>query len=505
MEKNTILAFVLSIAFLLFWWTVVAPPQKQPVASAPAAVAREHTTPQQTPVVTPQPSAEASPVAMAPEKEIIIDAPAYRAVFSSRGAAIKHWFIKEKNESVVDLVMNEAFPPMATLAPLSYTIASLSERSVTFRAKTPAGYTVEKTYALSDEFLHTVSFTVTPPAKVSQPLLLDFGWGPGLGTDVHGQKENLRSTRIIGLPLSKEKSLQKFKPGEFPAADYQWAGIDNQYFLAAVIPSAEAGITNISVRKSDKKAYPAVLFSRAIEPGNQPVSFSFSLFIGPKDYTSLSAMGLRLERAVDFGTFGFLGKIALGSLNFLNSYTHNYGWAIVVLTLLLQIIVFPLTVKSFKAQADMKRLQPVIKELQERYKEDPKRLNVEMLNIYKNHKVNPLGGCLPMLLQLPIFWALFTTLRNAYELRGAPWLLWITDLSARDPYYVLPVVMGVGMLLQQKLAASTIDPAQARMMMMMPIVFTFMFLNFPAGLVLYWLTNSIVSIVQQYVIMNKKQ
>jgi YidC/Oxa1 family membrane protein insertase len=192
--------------------------------------------------------------------------------------------------------------------------------------------------------------------------------------------------------------------------------------------------------------------------------------------------------------------------------TGNYGWSIIILTVLLQLLVLPLTVKSFKASAAMKQLQPLVKDLQEKYKADPKRLNVEMLNLYKIHKVNPLGGCLPMLLQLPIFWALFTTLRNAFELRGAGWLLWVKDLSAPDSLMtisgislnVLPLIMGVGMFFQQKMMSVSSDPAQKQLMYMMPVIFTFMFWNFPSGLVMYWLTNSIMTMAEQYFIMKNQ-
>jgi len=183
----------------------------------------------------------------------------------------------------------------------------------------------------------------------------------------------------------------------------------------------------------------------------------------------------------------------------------------VLLTIGLQIIVMPLTLKSFQASIAMKKLQPHIKELQTKYKGDAQRLNAEMMNLYKTQKVNPLGGCLPMILQLPIFWALFTTLRNAYELRGAPWLLWVTDLSAPDtlmkiaglPINILPLIMGVGMFVQQKMMGVSTDPAQEKMMYLMPVIFTFIFWNFPSGLVLYWLINNILSLAEQYYLLKK--
>ena len=236
------------------------------------------------------------------------------------------------------------------------------------------------------------------------------------------------------------------------------------------------------------------------------------MYLGPKGMQHLKDLNLNLEESIDFGFFGFLGKIALSVLLFFHKMTGNYGWAVIILTLIIQLLVLPLTLKSFKASAAMKLLQPQIKALQQKFKSDPRRMNVEMMNLYKTQKVNPLGGCLPMLLQLPIFWALFTTLRNAYELRNAPWIMWVTDLSAPDtlmhvagfPLNILPLIMGVGMFFQQQMMSVSTDPAQAKLMYMMPIIFTFMFWGFPSGLVLYWLTNSIVSMIEQYVILKRQ-
>ena len=187
----------------------------------------------------------------------------------------------------------------------------------------------------------------------------------------------------------------------------------------------------------------------------------------------------------------------LAALERINRTVGNWGWSIIVLTLALQVVLFPLTWKSLKAAAAMKNLQPEIAKLQKRYADDPQKLNAETMALYKTKGANPLGGCLPMLLQMPIFLALFNALRNSWELHGATWILWVQDLSAKDPYYVLPIVMGELMFLQSKLNPPAGDPTQQKMMMFMPLIFTFMFLNFPSGLVLYWLTNSLVSTVLQ--------
>src|SRR6185437_985754 len=196
------------------------------------------------------------------------------------------------------------------------------------------------------------------------------------------------------------------------------------------------------------------------------------LYAGPKGYTRLHMYGKKLEEAVDFGFFSTLGKWTLQAIEYRARLTGNYGWAIVILTFLIDVLRVPLTLKAYKAPFAMKALQPQIAALQKQYKSDPKRLNIEMMNLYKKTGTNPFGGCLPMFLQLPIFWAFFTTLRNAYELRGSPWIFWVRDLSAADPYRILPIVMGVAMFFQQRMSGAVTDPTQRQMMLVMPVVFT---------------------------------
>ena len=324
----------------------------------------------------------------------------------------------------------------------------------------------------------------------------NLGWDGGLGTVESEKKENRNVTRILAYP-SLTKEVDKFKAGTYPQ-EYRWAGIDNRYYLLAFMPE-QGHFDHIIADKS--KTSPGVVKLATdpffLSPGEAKV-FELGIYAGPKGYTQLKKWGLGLENAVDFGYFGFLGKWALKAMNSLYSVTGNYGWAIILLTCFLQVIVFPLSMKSYQSTSAMKKLQPKIQELQKRHKDNPKQLNQEMLNLYKDAKTNPFGGCLPMVMQIPIFWAFFTMLRNSYELRGVPWVFWIKDLSKYDPYYVLPVIMGGGMFVQQRISGSSADPTQAQMMMFMPIIFTFMFLKFPSGLVLYWLTNSLLSITSQY-------
>ena len=210
--------------------------------------------------------------------------------------------------------------------------------------------------------------------------------------------------------------------------------------------------------------------------------------------------GLAKMEAIDLGWYSILAKPLLSILKFFYSYTRNYGIAIILITIILKLLFFPLTQKSYKSMKEMQKLQPKMTELKEKHKNDRDAMNRAMMELYKTHKVNPMGGCLPMLVQIPVFFALYKALMFSIELRHAPFAFWITDLSAKDPYYITPVIMGVTMFIQQKMTPSNMDPVQAKMMLALPVVFTFMFLNFPSGLVLYWLVNNILTIAQQYYI-----
>jgi len=239
-----------------------------------------------------------------------------------------------------------------------------------------------------------------------------------------------------------------------------------------------------------------------LKPGEKK-TWEAQFYIGPKDYARLKLLGNGLDRAVDFGFFSPLAKLANSSLVYFHKLTGNYGAAIIILSVLIQLMLTPLSFKSYKAMAVMKKIQPEMKSIQDRYKDDPKRMNQEIMELYKRHGTNPLGGCLPMMLQIPVFFSLFTALRNSWNLHGATFVFWIKDLSAKDPFYVLPLVMGGIMFLQQHMNPQTSDPSQAAMMKWMPVIFTFMFLNFPSGLVLYWLINSTWGFAQSMYLQKK--
>jgi YidC/Oxa1 family membrane protein insertase len=222
-------------------------------------------------------------------------------------------------------------------------------------------------------------------------------------------------------------------------------------------------------------------------------------YIGPKEYKTLFQIDHRLTDIIEYGFFTFISKPLFLLLSYLHTVLGNWGWAIVALTIIIRLVLFPLTYKGMVSMNKLKELAPKIKELQAKYKGDNQKLNAHMMELYKKHGANPMGGCLPILLQIPVFFAIYRVLQNAIELKAAPWILWIEDLAVMDPYFILPVAMGVTMFLHQRITPTNFtDPMQEKIMKYLPLIFTFFFVTFPAGLTLYWFVNNLFSIVQQY-------
>ena len=292
------------------------------------------------------------------------------------------------------------------------------------------------------------------------------------------------------------KKLKKLKRPVRIEGAIKWASLNEKYFVMLLSPEGVA--FNEVLLKPKNKALTAELVATSvvIDPGRK-AQYQFKMYNGPKLLSNLKRFGKNADKVIDYGWFGIIARPLMQFLNLTHGFTHNYGIDIIILTILIKIIFWPLTHKSYKSMSDMQKIQPLMQKLREQYKDNKERLNQEMMRLYKQHKVNPLGGCLPMLLQIPVFFALYKALLISVELRHAPFIWWIHDLSAKDPYYITPIIMGVTMLIQQKMTPSTGDPKMAKMMLIMPIVFTFMFLNFPSGLVIYWLINNVLSIGQQ--------
>ena len=301
-----------------------------------------------------------------------------------------------------------------------------------------------------------------------------------------------------GEELQEDKSDKLEESPKIYKQDIVWSGYTSKYFLSAVSPVDT--IEQLFISAGDgyvENRFTTPLITLAKE---QKAAFNFSSYFGPKQDEYLVAGGHHFEGAIDYGFFHPLSKPLMVVLKFFYSFIGNYGIAIVLLTICIKLIFWPLTQKSYKSMKGMQKLQPEMKKMREKHGKDKQKLNQEMMSFYKDNKVNPLGGCLPMVIQIPVFFALYRVLLGSIELRHAPFMMWITDLSAKDPYYVTPLIMGVTMFLQQKMTPTNMDPTQEKIMLLMPVVFTFMFLNFPAGLVLYWLTNNLLTILQQYLI-----
>lgn len=280
-----------------------------------------------------------------------------------------------------------------------------------------------------------------------------------------------------------------------------WAAMIQHYFISAWIPPKTATSTYYS-RVSANGLYSIGMIGPVIDvtPGAK-ITTEAKLYVGPtiKDRLEHAAPGLKLT--IDYGWFWFISDIIFWLMQHIYDVVGNWGWSIVLVTIIIKLLFYQLSAKSYRSMSAMKRLQPKIEQLKQRYGDDKQKLTQATLDLYRSEKVNPMSGCLPMLIQIPVFIALYWVLVESVQLRQAPWILWIHDLSQQDPYYILPVLMGLSMLLQQKLNPPPPDPMQAKIMMLMPVVFTVLFANFPAGLMLYWFVNNILSVLQQWFIM----
>lgn len=535
MEKRVIIFLVLSLAILLGYeyvarqmgWVPQPSQESEQQAPAPSAPKKSDsaTAPQKgsPPAVVPAAQAPAPPAAPPPgEQTIEIVTDLYRATLSNRGGVITGWELTryrlapDTGSPPVQLVHKEGkFPgPLS----LQTSDAALSQRV------NEGLYEVERDFTRLDAAHPAGNITLTYrapglPVRVQKRLTfhhdsyaVDVAIAaegiPGALDTVLGTNFGIVewSEGLIGLigPASRvddkiEKDLpdteQELKGG------VSWVALQDKYFMSVIIPT---GATAALIKKEGDRLASALVRFPAPSAAQ---SVSLRLYAGPKEFEILRSLDAGLEDTIDFGWFIFgswsvvkaVAKPLFAVLLFLNDYTHNYGFAIVILTVGIKLLFAPLQYKSYKSMKEMAVIQPKVLALQTKHKDDRDRLNKELIKLYRDHKVNPVGGCLPMLLQMPVFVALFNILYMTIDLRQAPFLLWVTDLSVPDPYYVLPILMGVTMMIQQKITPTTMDPTQARIMLLLPIFMTFLFLNFASGLVLYWFTNNLLTIGQQFV------
>jgi YidC/Oxa1 family membrane protein insertase len=372
------------------------------------------------------------------------------------------------------------------------------------------GIKLERTYTFTrDSYVVNVQNTITNTGSVAvapqmyMQLVRD-------GNTPAGDESHFYHTYTGPAYYDNANKFQKFefkdlKTNEAPKkADSGWVAMIQHYFVSAWVPEPYEGSRDLYTRKLGDNLYAVGVIQPLpqIAPGKS-ITTDAKLFVGPELESTLGALAPGLELVKDYGWVTILAKPIFWLLEMIHKVVQNWGWSIIVLTLLIKLAFFPLTAASYKSMARMKAVGPRINALRESYKGDQAKMNQAMVELYRKEKINPLGGCLPIVIQIPVFIALYWVLLSSVELRGAPWILWIHDLSAKDPYYILPAIMTATSFLQVKLNPTPPDPMQARLMWIMPAAFSIMFFFFPAGLVLYWLTNNTTSIAQQWFI-NKK-
>ena len=476
---------------------------------------------------------------------ITVNTPLYSVKISEKGAIFKSFVLKKYREAVekdspykeIIVKNNKEGSLILKLEENSVKgiekalfISNLNEdtinivnekRKVAFSWESPEGIVFEKVFSFSPE-----EYTIGLNINIKNGSGQAFNDKINLSLIKYFKEEKAMygfegPSALINNKLEQIKT-KKIEDKSIFTGTFKWIALQDRYFMSSILPEnnedVHEGIMRLLFKDNILEAH-YILPEIRVNPGTQK-KIEYKLFFGPKSMKVLKKTGHSLEKAIDFGFFDILAKPCLWIMNFLHdNVIHNYGIAIIILTMFTKILLWPLGAKSYKSMGEMKKIQPLMAEIKEKYKNDKKKMNAEVMGLYKTYKINPLGGCLPMIVQIPVFFALYRMLYEAIELRHAPFFLWINDLSAPDrlfsfdfsipfmqaPYGipVLTIIMGASMLLQQKMSPPMGDAAQAKMMMFMPIIFTVIFINFSSGLVLYWLVNNVLSMAQQHYITKK--
>ncbi|HEY3131532.1 MAG TPA: membrane protein insertase YidC [Acidobacteriota bacterium] len=528
MEKRLLVAVVLSMAILLVTqyllqklYPPVRPQRAAPAISVPA---------------NPAPAAKLQPPAPEPgplpqtsgtRRDLVIENDDYRAVVNTQGAVLKSFELKRyqsKSGNALELIPQKFPPdvaaPLALEVPRDPAIGQRVNQGV-FEARIAGGpaqdhlvppislsfeyrdaqLQVQKSLKFyADRYLVEVSARLWSNGQQQGVALL---LGPDIGTEAGETESDFQQREVVASVGDGSVERDAFPKGKNRAfTSVYWAGFDTKYFAVVAIPEDQFAwlqVNRFDIKQKGNAGKDSFVpyYQIHCPVDAKPVK----LYLGPKDYDVLNSLKPGLVGIINYGWFSFLVKPLLLSLKYIHRFVRNWGVAIIVLTFLISLALFPIRYKQMVSMKKMQALQPKMRSIQDRYKKykrtDPKRqeMNVEIMALYKEHGVNPLGGCLPLVLQMPFLLAFYRMLDAALELRGAPFFLWIHDLSKMDPYYVTPILMGVSMLVQQKMTPQpSADPAQARMMMMMPIVFTAMFLTFSSGLVVYFLFSNLFAV-----------
>jgi YidC/Oxa1 family membrane protein insertase len=531
MERRIFLAIFLSVVVLYAYQALFLPPpptqQPETPAAAPAAPGKPAAV-ERAPA-PPQPPAQAAPatVTEATEREIVLDTETVRAVFTNRGGRIKQWLLKQyaadASGRAVDLV-----PANVPDEPLPFSLrvdeggltpllngalyrATQSGNAITFDYQDSAGLQVRKQFHFDPQrYLITFTADVRQGDRVLNPYVQ---WGPGLG-DVGATSGggSIFTGNYVQPPQAivyDGNDVQRITASDVAGravheGSFRFAGVDDHYFIAAAVNPGQARVEYraLTLPSPDDPETQRHFVAHTYRFPQPPRDAKF--FFGPKSFDTLKSVDTEFTRAIHFGVFALLAVPLLDALQWVYGFIGNYGWAIVILTILINLAIFPLRHKSVVSMRKMQELQPQLKAIQDRYANlkvtDPARqkMNTEVMNLYRERGVNPASGCIPMLLTLPVLFAFYSFLSVAIELRGARFGWWIQDLSRPDPYYVTPLLMAATMFWQQKITPTSADPAQQRIMLIMPLMFTVMFLSAPSGLVLYWFVSNLWAIGQQY-------
>jgi YidC/Oxa1 family membrane protein insertase len=555
MERRLFIAILLSIVVLYGYQAIFVPPppanttlqQKTPTPQTPPTPAVAPTTPSTpstsaTTAASPEPAAPAATVitSEAGEREIVVETTSVQAVLSNRGGRLLHWRLKEyrdKSGAALDLVPSDVPPDQPRPFSLVADDAGLTTRlndaiyraggdkngrvdataapaTVTFEFQDSAGLHARKEFRFDPTgYLITFTTHVTSGDRIVNPSI---AWGPGLG-DIGAVSGggSFFTGNYVQPPqaIFFVDSVQRVPAADVaskvpPEGVFRFAGIDDHYFLAVAVNPGRARLSYQAVTLPGPDNTQRKLLSMTVGLPQPPEAIRF--LVGPKQFDLLQSVDKALGfnavfvRAINFGFFQIIATPLLTALKWVHGFVGNWGWSIIVLTILINLAIFPLRHKSVVSMRKMQVLQPKMKAIQDRYAglkvTDPERqkMNTEIMALYRQEGVNPASGCVPMLLTLPVLFAFYSLLSQAIELRGAPFGFWISDLSERDPYYITPVLMAMTMFWQQRVTPSSADPAQQRVMMMMPLMFGVMFLAAPSGLVLYWLVGNLFAIGQQY-------
>jgi YidC/Oxa1 family membrane protein insertase len=539
MEKRVLLAIVLSFIVLYGYQAIFPPPELQRQADTPTP-ATTRPAPENAAPPAPAPVEATEPVrppvatvtADSAERDITFENGSVLAVFSNRGAVLRSWRLKKYLNAArepLELVPQDA--PAGLSKPFTLTVddaavsktlaqalyrpsatsvdASREPQTLSFEYQEAGGLAVRKEFSFDPQSPYVVHLSTTV-VQGSTALVPAVQWGPAIGTNI-----NINTLGYNAPPRAiyyTQGDVERVDVSDIPEIAslqgmYGFAGADDHYFLSAAVNLAQPlrltyQVVPMTTQDPTQDPPPPYVAWSARYP-EAPTGASF--FFGPKDFDVLAAIDRDLVRAIDFGIFSWFVVPLLRALKWLNAYIGNYGWSIVVLTVLINLVMFPLRHKSVVSMRRMQEIQPEVKAIQDRYSKlkmtDPGRqnMNKEMMQLYKERGVNPASGCVPMLLTMPVLFSFYAMLSVAIELRGAPFVGWIRDLSVYDPLFITPVVMGITQFVQMKMTPSTADPTQQRVMMFMPLIFMFMFIWAPSGLVLYWTVSNLWAIGQQAV------